>query len=122
MLTIGANGHITTNQTTAPTIASTVAQGITAGAITAGGTDTAGVITLTGTQNNTADSTLTVTFNKTYTVAPKVVLFSAANTAAAAAGAGEAYLSSVSATTFVVGIAKSANSAANPSYTYLVIA
>jgi hypothetical protein len=119
VFTVGANGHLTSNQTTAPTVASTVAQGITAAAITAGGTDTCGIITTTGTQNNTADSTITVTFNKTYTTAPKVVQLTAAN---AAGASGQAYISSITATTFVVGFAKSATWAATPSYNYLVVA
>ncbi len=120
---VGTNGHlISVGTTAAPTATITVAQGITAATVTAGATDTCGVITTTGTQNNTADSTLTLTFGKTYTTAPKAVIISAANAAAALAGAGEAYVSSISATAVVIGIAKSATTAATPSYNYVVIA
>jgi hypothetical protein len=120
VFTVGANGHITSNQTTAPTVASTVAQGITAAAITAGSTDTCGQITTTGTQNNTADSTITVTFNKTYTVAPKAVLLEPGNNAASNPLA--PYVSSITATTFVVGFPKTATAQATPSLYYVVIA
>ena len=120
---IGTNGHIISVGTAAAaTAAITTAQGITAATVTAGATDTCGIITTTGTQNNTADSTLTVTFGKTYTTAPKTITLTPANAAAALAGAGLAYISSVSATAFVVGIAKSGTTAATPSWMYQVIA
>jgi hypothetical protein len=122
VFSIGPNGHIHTLQTTAPTVASLVAQGITAAAITAGSTDTAGIITTTGTQNNTADSTITVTFNKTYTTAPKVVLLTAANASAGTVGVNGFYISSITATTFVVGFAKGSACTATPSLFYTVIA
>jgi hypothetical protein len=120
---IGTNGHlISVGTTAAATAAITTAQGITAATVTAGATDTCGTITTTGTQNNTADSTLTVTFGKTYTTAPKAVILTPANAAAALTGSGGAYISSISATAFVVGIAKSATTAATPSWNYVVIA
>jgi hypothetical protein len=119
---IGLNGHIHSTAGSAPSCAVTTQQGITAATVTAGATDTCGVITTTGTQNNTSDSTLTVTFGKTYTTAPKTVFLTPANAAAALAGSGGAYISSITATTFVVGIAKSATTAATPSWNYFVVA
>ena len=117
---IGTNGHIiSTVSASAASAASTVAQGITAAAIVANSTDTAGGFTTTGTQNNTTDSTITVTFGKTYTTAPKAVILTAAN---AAGASGQVYISSITATTFVVGFAKSATWAATPAYNYIVIA
>ena len=120
MFGVGTNGHlISTVSGSAPSAAITSAQGITAAAIVANSTDTAGGFTTTGTQNNTADSTLTVTFGKTYTTAPKAVILTGAN---AAAGYLPAYISSITATTFVVGIPKGASWAATPAYSYIVIA
>lgn len=119
VLTVGANGHITSNQTTAPTVAVGTQAGITAAAITAGSTDVAGTITTTGT--STGGTIFTVTFNKTYTVAPKFVALEAAN----AAGGGvntPAVVTSITATTFVVTIPASGTYAATPSYRYLVVA
>lgn len=115
---IGTNGHIISGQTTAPTIAVTQQNGITAAAITAGSTDTAGTITTTGTNNNGGTTILTVTFNKTYTTAPKVVIVNEANNSAALAST---FITST-ATTFVLTILASATSGATPSWTYFVIA
>lgn len=118
VLTIGANGHITSNQTTAPTIAVTTQNGITAAALTTGATDVCGIITTTGTNNNGGNTVLTVTFNKTYTVAPKFVVFSELNNSAGIAS----IFSSTTATTFVLNIVASASSGATPSWSYAVIA
>ena len=120
VFSIGPNGHIHSAQTTAPTVASTVAQGITAAAVVAGSTDSCGSITTTGTQNNTADSTITITFNKTYTTAPKSVTLTAANNAAT--NPFLPYVSSITALNFVVGFPKSASAQATPSFYYQVIA
>lgn len=121
VFTVGANGHITSNQTTAPTIAVTTQNGITAAAVTAGSTDTCGKITTTGT--STAATLLTVTFNKTYTVAPKVVILTPANAAAAMPNTGYVVLSSsISATSFQITVAAGGTYAATPSWYYQVIA
>ncbi len=120
VITIGRNGHITSNQTTAPTIAVTQQNGITAAAITAGSSDVAGNFTTTGTNNNAGTTILTITFNATYTAAPKSVMLTAAN--ASAAGPNPAYISSITATTFVVTIPASASAGATPSWYYQVIA
>jgi hypothetical protein len=119
VFTVGRNGHLTSNQTTAPTVAVGTQNGITAAAITAGSTDTNGNITTTGT--STGGTIFTVTFNQTYTVAPKIVILTPANAAGAAPNT-QPYVSSITATTFVVTIPGSGTYAATPSYNYLVIA
>jgi hypothetical protein len=117
--TIGANGHITSNQTTAPTIVVTTQNGITAAAVTAGASDIAGQITTTGTNNNGGATVLTITFNKTYTVAPKSVVIQPLNLSGQIIFP---YVSSITATTFVLTIPASASSGATPSWCYMVIA
>ncbi len=116
---IGANGHIHGTQTTAPTIAVTSQVGITAAAITAGGSDTCGTITTTGT--STGATILDVTFNKTYTTAPKMVLIAPANAAASMPNTSY-FVSAISATTFTITVAAGGTYAATPSWRYLVIA
>jgi hypothetical protein len=117
VFTVGANGHITSKQTTAPTIA-TNSTGLTAAAVTAGSTDTAGTVTTTGTPQS--GTVLTLTFNKTYTVAPKVVMYTPAN--AAAGGVNTMPIVTQTATTAVFTWPGSGTYAATPSFTYAVIA
>lgn len=117
---IGANGHIHSVVSAAPpTIVVTTQNGITAAAITAGGSDTCGVITTTGT--STAATLLTITFGKTYTTAPKAVILTPANAAAAMPNTGY-IVSAISATTFQITVAAGGTYAATPSWYYLVIA
>lgn len=115
VFTIGANGHLTSNQTTAPTIAVTTQAGITAAAVTAASSDTAGNITTTGT--STGGTVITLTFNKTYTIAPKVCIINETNAAAVTGGI---FCSSTTATTAVFTIPSA--SGATPSFSYYVIA
>ena len=117
VFTIGANGHLTSKQTTAPTIA-TNSTGISACAITAGSTDTAGTVTTTGTPQS--GTVLTITFAKTYTTAPKVVLYAPAN--AAAGGINTMPIITTTATTAVFTWPGSGVYAATPSFTYFVMA
>lgn len=122
---IGANGHTHYTQTTAPTIAVSTANGISAAAITAGGTDVNGIITTTGTNNAGGNTVLQVTFNKTYTVAPKAVLLFPRNAAAAkiaATSLAGVFISAITATTFDITIPSDAGAGATPSWDYLVIA
>ncbi|MCR4307829.1 MAG: hypothetical protein NUV80_04650 [Candidatus Berkelbacteria bacterium] len=127
---IGANGHIhSVVSADAPTIAVSQQNGITAAAITAGGSDTCGIITTTGTNNNGGASVLQVTFGKTYTTAPKAVLLYARNQSAAkgssTAGAtlyATAYVSAIAATTFDITIPADSAATATPSWNYFVIA
>lgn len=116
---IGANGHIHNTQTTAPTIAVTQQNGVTAAAITAGSSDVCGAITTTGTNNNGGTTILTITFNKTYTTAPKSVTIAGANASGSLIWP---YVSSITATTFVITVPASASSGATPSWYYQVIA
>lgn len=116
---IGADGHIHTTQTTAPTIVVTTQAGITAAAITAGASDTCGIITTTGT--STGATILDVTFNKTYTTAPKAVLIGPANAAASMPNTSY-FVSAISATGFTVTVAAGGTYAATPSWRYMVIA
>ena len=117
---IGANGHIhSTVGAVAPTIAVTTQAGITAAAITAGGSDVCGIITTTGT--STGATVLDITFNKTYTTAPKAVILTPANAAAAMPNSGY-YVSAISATTFTITVVAGGTYAATPSFRYLVIA
>lgn len=123
---IGANGHIhSTVSANPPTIAPTTPNGITACDITAGGTDTCGVITTTGTQDGSGDTVLDVTFGKTYTTAPKSVMLTPVNAAASKAAATSlltAYVSARSATGFTITIPEDASAIATPSFMYQVIA
>lgn len=122
---IGPNGHIHTAQTTLPTIAVTTANGISAAAITAGGTDVCGIITTTGTNNAGGATVLDITFNKTYTTAPKTVCVTPRNAAAAKAAAtslATPYVSAISATGFTLTIPSDASAGATPSFQYQVIA
>lgn len=122
---IGANGHTHYTQTTAPTIAVSTANGISAAAITAGGTDVNGIITTTGTNNNGGATVLQVTFNKTYTTAPKAVLLFPRNAAAAkiaATSLAGVFISAIAATTFDITIPADASAGATPSWNYLIIA
>lgn len=122
---IGANGHMHSAQTTAPTITPTTPNGITAAAITAGSTDVCGTITTTGTNNAGGATVLDITFNKTYTVAPKAVHLQALNTSASKAAATSlftAIVSAKSATGFTITIPSDASAGATPSWSYMVIA
>ncbi len=74
-------GHIRSQQTTAPTIAVTTANGITAAAIASNSTDMKGNITTTGT-NNGVNTALTVTFRgASFSIAPVVIITSASASA-----------------------------------------
>jgi len=123
---IGANGHIhSTASADGPTIAVSQQNGITAAAITAGGTDTCGIITTTGTNDAGGTSILQVTFGKTYTAAPKAVILQPLNAAAAKAAATSlagVYVSAIAATTFDITIPSDASAGATPSWSYLVVA
>ena len=69
------DGHTTSLQTTAPTVAASSNAGTGATASLSNATDTAGNITLTsGTVSFASGTQLTVTFNKAYAVAPIVVM------------------------------------------------
>lgn len=115
---IGANGHIHTQQTTAP-VMTTNATGISATTIIAGSSDVAGGFTTVGTP--TSGTVLTCTFNKTYTAAPKAVAITPLNAAAGNPNT-VPYVSLITATTFVLTWPAGGTYAATPSYSYIVIA
>ncbi len=116
---VGANGHLHTSQTTAPTIVVTNQAGITAAAVTAGSSDVCGNITTTGT--STGATVIDVTFHKTYTTAPKFVSLQAANAAASMPNTAY-FISAIAATGFTITVPASATYAATPSWRYFVIA
>ena len=107
------DGHIRSRQTTAPTIGVTTQNGITAAAIAANSTDMKGRITTTGTQNNT-NTVLTITFNKTFTIAPTVII-----TAANSTGQACTYFVTSTTTTFVLNF--KGNNQATPYFNYMVM-
>lgn len=117
---IGANGHIhtTLGGGTAP-VMTTNSTGISATAIIAGSTDVNGGFTTTGTPQS--GTVLTCTFHKTYTTAPKFVVITPLNAAAGNPNT-VPYVSSITATTFVLTWPAGGTYAATPSYAYLVVA
>ena len=118
VFSIGANGHIHTVQGSIPTIG-TNSTGISAVALTAGASDVCGQFTTTGTPQS--GTVLTLTFNKTYTNAPKSVILMPLNAAAGNPNT-VPYISSITATTFVMTWPAAGTYAATPSYAYLVVA
>lgn len=123
---IGANGHIhSTASADGPAIAVSTPNGISAAALTAGATDTCGVITTTGTQDGSGDTVLQVTFGKTYTTAPKAVLLFPLNSSGSKVSTTtlvRPYISARSATTFDITIPEDSAAGATPSFCYVVIA
>ena len=107
------NGHLKSEQTTAPTIVVTNQANITAAAITAGSTDMKGNRTTTGNNGGSANTALTITFDSPYNSAP-VVVITAANDAARPC----TYYVTATTTTFVLYF-RGGN--ATPSFNYMVI-
>jgi hypothetical protein len=100
------DGHIKSEQTTAPTIASSYGTPALSSA-----TDTKGQIQITGAAGG---GNTTITFNKTYNSAP-IVVITPANTAAQSS----TYMVTSTTTTFVLTIG--AGAGANPNFNYYVI-
>lgn len=113
VFSIGVEGHIELRQTTAPTIASTIAAPV----ITAGSTDTCGRIETGGTP--VAGSTITVTFNQAFTNPPRIFV------QPVNANAGNPntlpYVSATTTTTFTLTYGAAGTYAANPFYSYQAI-
>lgn len=110
------DGHLKSEQTTAPTVVATTANGITGVTLTAGSTDTKGNLTTTGgTSNNSSVCTLTITFNKIYTVAPIVII-----TGNGVDALNCNYYVSSTTTNFTLTFRSSTNGVA-PSFNYMVI-
>lgn len=119
VFTVGSNGHLTSNLGggTAP-VMTTNATGISATAIVAGSTDVCGSFTTTGTP--ASGTVLTLTFHKTYTVAPKFAVVSPIN--AAAANPNTLPTIATTATTITFTWPAGGTYAATPSYSYFVVA
>ena len=102
---ITLKGHLLSSQATAPTIGTPANCGTSpTAAVTTGSTDSAGSFTITaGTGSPTTCDTV-VTFNATYTSAPKSVVITPTLAVGSATNQREAYISAVSATTFTVKI------------------
>jgi len=109
------NGHIKSEQTTAPTLTVTTPNGITSASIATSSTDTKGLINSTGTPTDLTKVTVRVTFNVAYNSAP-VVMLTLANDAAQDY---KAWVSDVTTTTFDVSFKGSTT--ASPSFSYFVI-
>lgn len=109
------NGHIKSEQTTAPTLTVTSPNGISSASIASSSSDTKGSINITGTPTDLTKVTLTVTFNVAYNSAP-IVMLTLGNDAAQDY---KVWVSNVSTTTFEISFKGSTT--ANPSFSYFVI-
>lgn len=109
------NGHIKSEQTTAPTVTITTPNGITSASIATSSTDTKGLINVTGTPTDLTKVTLTVNFNVAYNSAP-IVMLTLANDAAQDY---KPWISNVTTTTFDISFKGSTT--ASPSFSYFVI-
>lgn len=114
---IHAVGHLKSTQTTKPTIAVTTQNGITAATISNGSSDTKGVITTTGTNNNSGYTTLTISFNVAYSSVPVVVV--TPTSSITSSNASEYYV--VPTTSGFALWFKTLSGAANPSFNYIAI-
>ena len=97
----------------------TNATGVSATAIIAGSTDVNGGFTTTGTPES--GTAVTCTFHKTYTNTPKFVVITPVNAAAGNPNT-VPYVSSISATAFILTWPAGGTYAGTPSYRYFVIA
>ena len=112
------NAHITTTQTTAPTISTPTNCGTApSAAITAGSTDIAGSFTITAGTGSPTTCDTTVTLNMTYGSPPKSVLIMPTSAVGAATGALTARVTAVSATSFTIQISP-VNAAAGIVYSF----
>lgn len=109
------NGHIKSEQATAPTLSITNQNGISGATINSTSTDTRGLVDISGTTTGSTTATVRVTFNTAYTTAP-VVMTSLANDAAQDY---KAWISNVTTTTFDINFKGSTT--VNPSFSYFVI-
>jgi hypothetical protein len=107
------DGHIQSRQTTAPTVAVTVANGIGGASLTGFATDTRGNISMTGFNSSTSNTVITVTFNKTYIAVPVVVV-----TPSNAAGGSYKYFITASTTGFTLNLNSGTGS---PAFNYFII-
>lgn len=104
-LLIDTHQHVAIGGTTIPTIASGACGATTNGAPAAGSTDQSGEIVI----GASATASCAVTFALTFTTAPKAVVLTPANAAAAALAAASPYVSALSASGFTFSAAVLAN-------------
>ena len=109
------NGHVKSEQTTAPTITLTTPNGITSASIATSSTDIKGLINTTGAPTDLTKVTVRVTFNVAYN-SPPIVMLTLANDAAQDY---KAWVSNVTTTTFDISFKGSTT--ADPSFSYFVI-
>lgn len=109
------NGHIKSEQTTAPTLSITNQNGITGATINSSSTDSRGLVDISGTTTGSTTATVRVTFNVTYNSAP-IVLLTLANDAAQDY---KVWLSNVTASTFDISFKGSTT--IDPRFSYFVI-
>jgi trimeric autotransporter adhesin len=114
------DGHLQSQQSTAPTVVANAGAGATATA-SLSGTDVAGVLTLsTGTSGWGTGAQATVTFNKTYGSAPKVIITAASGNTAAAMVTRQVYVTSTT-TTFTINFNVAATGFVIHLFNYMVI-
>ncbi len=109
------DGHIKSEQTTAPTLAITTANGISGATISSTSSDIRGLIDISGAPTSSTTTSLTITFNNPYNSAP-IVMVSLANDAAQDY---KVWVDSVTTTTFNINFKSS--STVNPRFAYFVI-
>ncbi|MBC7845241.1 MAG: H-type lectin domain-containing protein [Flavobacterium sp.] len=109
------NGHIKSEQTTAPTLTIPTPNGITGATINSTSTDSRGLVDISGTTTGSTTATVRVTFNLAYNSAP-VVMLTLANDAAQDY---KVWVSNVTTTTFDISFKGSTT--ASPSFSYFVI-
>lgn len=109
------NGHIKSEQTTAPTLTLTTPNGITSANFAGSSSDSKGIINITGTPTDLTKVTITVNFNVAYNSAPAVMLTLAND----AAQDYKIWASNVTTTSFDINFKSSTTT--NPSFSYFVI-
>jgi len=115
------DAHITTTQTTAPTIAVPTNCGSSpSAAITAGSTDVAGSFTVTAGSGSPATCDTAITFHATYGSAPKSITLTPTSAVGSATGSLTARVSAVSATSFTIQLAPT-NATAGTVYSFYYI-
>lgn len=115
------NTHIRSTQTTAPTVVANASAGTGATASMSNATDIAGSVTLnTGILTVALGSQLTVTFNKTYAVAP-IIMLTPANINAATAEATLGVYVTATTTTFDINLALAGIASTTYKWNYQII-
>ncbi len=109
------NGHIKSEQTTAPTLTITNGNGIDGATISSASSDIRGLIDISGTPTSSTTTSLTITFNNPYNSAP-IVMVTLENDAAQDY---KVWVDTVTTTSFNINFKSS--STVNPRFTYFVM-